>query len=605
MIYKFNNFELDTDNYRLLTNGEEISVEPQVFNLIVFLVQNKDKTVTRDEILDTLWKGKVVSDTSINNHIKSARKVLADDGVKQQVIKTIHSRGYQFIAETQEPSLNSTRRFSVPYKKILALFMVVFLVGISIHFLRKPDAEQSLPALHRIAVLPFVNIKPNTKTDYFGFALANQIIGELVYLKKLAVKPASSIRKYSAEIYDPIIVGKELNVDYILTGNYLNLDNNIRMNIELVKVSNNKLIWRDEQIKVTYQNAFELQDIVAQRVIDGLKIEFTTSELNRIKKDISTNPLAYEYYLRSTAYPLTTDGRKLAIEMIKKSIALDGNYAPAYAQLGNRSRRLEQFGLVDAGELSSSEQYYLKALSINPDLMSALAYLSMYYTETNKIEQALKLARKMSVINPNDANTHFTLGYIYRYAGMIDLARQKMEIAVAIDPSNPKFRSLIAIYANTGKYHKALKMTDLYKQGPFTLGWKGLLYRRLGEDEKALGYFNQVLELDKDGLWANVATFFKAYIQNDYKQGLQALQNLATFAHTDGETLYYLSSYYALLNDKNNSLTNLEKAINAGYFNYQFMASNSYFDSIKNDPEFKKLLKLAKAKHLDFKEKYF
>ena len=102
MIYRFNTIELDSENFRLLVDNKETSVEPQVFNLIVLLIENKERIVSRDFILDQIWKGRVVSDTSINNHIKSARKVLGDDGSKQQVIKTIHSRGYQFISQIIE-----------------------------------------------------------------------------------------------------------------------------------------------------------------------------------------------------------------------------------------------------------------------------------------------------------------------------------------------------------------------------------------------------------------------------------------------------------------------------------------------------------------------
>ena len=150
-----------------------------------------------------------------------------------------------------------------------------------------------------------------------------------------------------------------------------------------------------------------------------------------------------------------------------------------------------------------------------------------------------------------------------------------------------------------------MRMTDLYKKSPFTLGWKGLLERRLGNDKKALDYFKQVIELDKGGLWTNVATVFTSYIQGTPEKGLKAVENLVNSAENDGETLYYLSSYYGLLGDKENCIATLEKAINAGFYNYPFMASNSYFAGVANDARFKELLNIAKNKHLDFKEMYF
>ena len=452
--------------------------------------------------------------------------------------------------------------------------------------------------------MPFVNTIPNQQTDYFGFALADQIIGDLSYLRNISVRPSASIRKYTKLNTDPIAIGKKIKVDYILNGNYARVGDIFRLNIELINIQTGDLVWRSRQIETATQNFFDLQDIVAKKVIDVLKVKFSSSEIRRIQYDISSNPLAYEYYLRSIAYPYTSSGNKLAIEMLKKSISLDAGYALSYVQMGDRVRRFKQFSLRDL-PYQTAEEYYKKALQLNPELLSALSYLSMFYTETNHIDSAIGLVKKMVEINPTNANTHFTLGYIYRYTGMVDAAIEEMENAVRLDPYNPKFRSLIGTYSGAKMYHKALNQVKLYKESPFTLGWNGLLQRRLGNTQEALAYFNQVIEVDQGGLWANVAIVFKSYIQGNNAIGIAAVQKLAQTADSDGETLYYLSSYYGLLGDTKNCIITLKKAIDAGFYNYPFMVSNDYFDSVKNEKEFIKLLEKAQTKHLDFKETYF
>ena len=600
MTYTFNHFMLDTNNFTLMREGQVIEVEPRVFDVIVYLVENNNKVVTRDELFQTVWNGRDVLDATLSNHIKIARQVLGDNGQSQHTIKTIHGRGYQFIAQVDnkpielEPTHSKNR-----YYVLIALALIIL---IFVFFQFKSNAKQNIDT-PVIAVLPLTNNKPSSDSDYFSFAITDQIIGHLNYLHNLSVRPSASIRKYINAI-DPVSAGKELEVDYILTGNYLKVNNTIRLNIELIEIKSSQLIWRSKQIEVENKNAFELQDIVTQRVINALKVKFSTTEIQRIEKDIPHSPLAYEYYLRGIAYPYTNDGNRLAIEMLKKSLDLDENYALTYVELGDRIRRYKQYSLQDM-PFQKAEDYYLKALKINPDLLNALSYLAMYYTETNQIEKAIKLANKMVQINPNHADTHFTLGYIYRYAGLVDLAIKEMEKAVKLDAHNPKYRSLIGTYSGNGNYHKALKMTELYETSPFTLGWKGLMYRRLGDNRKALEYFNHVIKEDKNGLWANVATVFKSYILGNTQQGLVAVEKLSDAANSDGETLYYLSSYYALLGDKENAIITLKKAIDAGYFNYPFMVSNSYFTTIENDERFKKLLKRALAKHLDFKEMLF
>jgi DNA-binding winged helix-turn-helix (wHTH) protein/TolB-like protein/Tfp pilus assembly protein PilF len=575
-----------------------VEVEPRVFDVIVYLVENSNRVVTRDELFQTVWHGRDVLDATLSNHIKIARQVLGDNGQLQHTIKTIHGRGYQFIANAQNDLSKTPKKTSktiLPYIVVGAI--LVLLVSVVLNQFDKSRTDDSLAT---IAVLPFTNNQPSQDSNFFSFAIADQIIGHLNYLQNISVRPSASVRKFVNTV-DPIAIGNQLNVDYILTGSYLKLDNTIRLTTELVEVKSSQLIWRGEAIEVENQNVFELQDIVAQKVLDGLKIQFSTSEIKRINKDIPSSPLAYEYFLRSIAYPYSIDGNKLAIQMLKKSIELDPNYALTYVQLGNRIHRFKQYNLQDL-PFQNVKDYYIKALKINPDLLNALSYLALLYTETNRMEEAIQLANRMREINPNNAHTHFTFGYIYRYAGMVDQAIDEMGKAVRLDPHNPKYRSLIGTYSGNGDYHKALRMTELYKTSPFTLGWKGLMYRRLGDNEKAINYFNQVIDMDQNGLWANVATVFKAYISKDYKTGLEAVENLKPTAQTDGETLYYLSSYYAILGDKKNSLDTLEKAIKAGYFNYTFMANNDYFVSLKNNTRFEKLLEQAKQKHLDIKE---
>jgi len=304
----------------------------------------------------------------------------------------------------------------------------------------KYDAAKSN---YLIAVLPFANTKPDTDADYLGFSMADRIIGRLNYLKGITVRPSSSVRKYlNNKSYSPRNAGEELNVDYVLTGNYLSVENKIRLNAELIDVHSGALIWRSNQIEVDYENAFELQDIVAQQIMAGLQIELSQADISLIRQDVPENVLAYEYYLRSIAQPFSTEGHQLAITLLKESIALDSQYAPAYVQLGNHIRRLEKFGLMNSGESQNTIKYYQKAISLNLELLSALSNLAFFYTETNRINEAMEIINRLLEINPDNAETHFTLGYIYRYAGVSEEAKKEMEIAISMDPHNVRFRTI-------------------------------------------------------------------------------------------------------------------------------------------------------------------
>ncbi|MEA3460877.1 MAG: hypothetical protein U9R49_03285, partial [Bacteroidota bacterium] len=305
-----------------------------------------------------------------------------------------------------------------------------------------------------IAVLPFFNTKADPETDYLGFAMADQIIGGLIYINNIAVRPSASIRQYEQQAIDPAKVGEDLQVDYVLIGNYLKEANTIRLNVELIHVQSNNIIWR-KPIEVDYRSAFELQDIVAQEVIQGMNVQFSQKELNRIQKDIPNDPLAYEYFLRSISYENTNEGDQLAIKMLENSIELDSTYAPAYYHLGNRLHRYSIYGSPNSEEALRSENALLKALSLNSDHLGALGKLAMRYTETDRIIEAVELIKQILEINPKSAEAHLSLGYIYRYAGINDEAIREMEKAIAIDSRNQVFRTIIITYLFAGKYEKA------------------------------------------------------------------------------------------------------------------------------------------------------
>ena len=278
--------------------------------------------------------------------------------------------------------------------------------------------DSSIKGIKKIAVLPFSNMIDDPNTNFLGFALADQIIGSMAYSKSMLVRPSSTIRKYQNSIIDIKKTGTELNVNYILAGNYLKEADTIRLNIELVDIDSNEMIWR-ERIQLNYKNVFELQDIVSQKVVDGLKVQFSIEERKRMKAEIPQNPAAYEFYLRAISNPQTIEGNKAAIEMLNNSINLDSTFSLAYLELGIRYNSLSQVGKNAAQYSDIAEKSILKALSLNNELLPALAYLALVYTDIGKHEEAHTLLIRALKINPNDAWLHFSLSYHYRYIGFL------------------------------------------------------------------------------------------------------------------------------------------------------------------------------------------
>jgi tetratricopeptide (TPR) repeat protein len=291
--------------------------------------------------------------------------------------------------------------------------------------------------------------------------------------------------------------------------------------------------------------------------------------------------------------------------MLKKSIELDSTYAPAYAQLGDRTHRLALFGLHDPKESKRAENYFLKALSLNKENIFALAGLANIYTETARIEKAVEYTRQILKINPGNAEAHFSLGYIYRYAGMNSESVQEIEKAMAIDPENPGFRSIVITYIFAGEPEKSFESSKLFKQGDYILGYQGAALFRMGKEEQAVEYFNRCISMNPDGLQALWVTCMKASIEGNIEMGMEAAHRFEKVNILDPEPWYHFAGNYGLLGDRDGCVRALQRAVDGGFFNYPFMLKDSFLDSMREDEEFQMVLQEAREKHLSFQKKFF
>jgi tetratricopeptide (TPR) repeat protein len=289
--------------------------------------------------------------------------------------------------------------------------------------------------------------------------------------------------------------------------------------------------------------------------------------------------------------------------MLQKSIELDPQYAPSYAYLGFHRRLLEQHGKIIPRGLKDSEWYYQKALELNPVLLEALSNLSALYAETNRTEEAMLATRKMREINPDDANSHFSLGYIYRYAGMLDEAIMEMETALSLSPNNARFRSIISTYVSAGRYEEALAKVYL-DPGDYGTGYSGIIAFEQEQYDLAKELFNEVIAIDENGIWGLIAQVYLAVMDDNKQLGLISLSKMVDTNIKDAENMYYFAVFYALLNEKESCLEWLEKAVHSGYFNYPNISNNSAFNFLQGDRHYTSILNQAKQRHESFRSKF-
>ncbi len=493
-------------------------------------------------------------------------------------------------------------------KKSAAIISAIFIVLLIAFVLwkafspPKKNITETKNKIERIAILPFNNIKNDPKTNFLGFALADQIISSLAYVKNIVVRPASSIRQYQNENVTPIKAGNQLKVDYILDGSYLKDNDIIRLNLELVNVHNNQIAWKND-FDVKYVNTFKLQDLVSRKVTSGLKVKFA---VNKIHKAIPGNSKVYEDYLKAVSYPHTMEGTQQAISILNKAIKVDSTYAPAYSQLGSRYDYVANYSVKGSGNKKAAEKAFLKALSINNNLLSALNGLSRLYNENGKQLQAAKLLMRALKINPNNADAHFSLGYIFRYTGPLDKSLKEMQKAVELDPNNPIFQSIGITYLYTQKYQDALKVFEKSENNAFDLGWEGEIFLRLKNIKSAEQSLKKAIEIEPGGVLGDFSKAQLQYVKGNKRKSLDILKSMDESVEKagiyDGEMYYNIANYFGLLGDAKDCVRLLKIAINHGFFDYQVMLNDTFLNPVRDDPEFKETLQQAKLKSDNFKD---
>lgn len=263
---------------------------------------------------------------------------------------------------TAPPAPN--RRRTLP---IVILLLVLLTAGVYLGW--KGSAGRSTPDLHRLAILPFRNLRQDAATDFLGFSLADAVITKLGYISSIAVRPSSAIDQYRNQAVDPRRVGADLNVDTLLTGSYLKDGDDLRINTQLIDVKQDRMIWQDT-IDIKYEKLLTVEDRVAQQIISGLELNLSQTEAGNLKLDNPVNRAAYEDYLRGVDLYAQSDFSS-AVQVLERSASEAPDYALTWAHLGRAYTTAASLEFGGRDMYSKAQAAYQKALSLNPALISA------------------------------------------------------------------------------------------------------------------------------------------------------------------------------------------------------------------------------------------
>ncbi|MGC2636639.1 MAG: winged helix-turn-helix domain-containing protein [Acidobacteriaceae bacterium] len=633
-------FEVDPVLCELRQSGKVLRLERIPMAILVLLIHERDRVVSRQEIADGVW-GKEAHfdiDNSINGAIRKIRRVLRDDSDKPQFIQTVAGRGYRFIArvETEEPeapvqpaipiretgsaaesapvllqgvddrdSAAKSRLRSLQWWTGLAALTAVLIAAMFYVWHRRQARRDTAPEEVRLAVLPFQNLTGDANQDYFSDGFTAEMISQLGSLdpKRLAVIARTSVMHYKDAPMSLREIERDLNVQYVLEGSVRRDDRQVRITAQLIQASDQKDLWAREYNRPA-QDTLAIQSEIALEIAD--EIQSTLGGRKPVTKTTRNSGSPQEYH----AWDLYLQGRywwnqrneqgiRQAAEWFQRSVTADPDFAPGYAGLADSWALMSSYGYVQAKiYMPQARTAALKALQLDPLLAEAhtsLALIAENYdwdwpTAEREFRRAIEL-------NPSYATAHQWLAECLSYEGRFGEALEESEIARRLDPlsliiaadngaiyyfarryneAEARFQSVLQIDPNFGRAHMILAVQ--VQQGHYREALADLQgWKRDGNDPWAYAMDALVYGRSGDPVRARAA--------------LRRLQDEIRTSPIDTAPL--LSDAYAGVGDREKWLACLEQAVAQRSSLPTTFKVDPLFDPLRSDLRFQKMLRQA------------
>ena len=488
MSYRFDSFLFDPKR-GLFDAGTPVPLEPQVFDLLSYLLENRDRVVTRDELIDRIWDGRIVSEAALSTQIRAVRRALGDDRTQQKYVRTHPKRGFQFVAEVAhlddvecEPATRQSRpsrRKRVIPMAFVALAVVLATV-IGGWWMERDEAADPGPAPKlSIAVMPFENLSGDADQDYFADAFTEDLITDLSRIRDAFVIARRTSFTYRGKPTDTKTVAAELGVRYVLEGSVRRSGNEVRINAQLIDGQTNSHIWSD-RFDRQLTDVFSVQSDVTGQIASVLKAELR--EADRRRQGPPESLEAWDYALQGNVLlfnPRSLKDFQDAKVLLEKAVTLDPKIASAWS------------GLAFVHFAASTRP--IPGVSV-PDSKNL----------------SLEAAQRSVSLDPKNAEGHWMIGVGYARNGQTELAWASCQTAMELNPNN----DCAYVCAGLTKmamgrpaeaiphFQHSLRLNPRFR--PFTkYKYMGLAYLQSGQDAEAITVLNRALAGSPNDPFAN------------------------------------------------------------------------------------------------------
>ena len=423
MIYVFENYSLDPERRELRRGAEVVAVEPQVFDLLHYLITARERVVTKDDVFAAVWNGRIVSESALTSRLTAVRQAVGDSGEEQRLIRTFPRRGLRFVGKVrEEPGSDAAR-----HDRELAT------AG------HQPTLK--LPDKPSIAVLPFQNISGDPEQEYFTDGMVEEIITALSRMRWLFVIARNSSFAYKGRAIDVKQIGRELGVRYVLEGGVRKAANRLRITSQLIDVSMGVHLWAD-RFEGGLEDIFELQDRVMSSVIGAIAPKLEQAEIERAKRKPTESLDAYDHYLRGMAsvYRWSKQDIDNALRLFYQAIELDPDFASAYGAAAWCYFWRKANGWMSDAAQAAAETTRLagRAAELGKEDAVALAFsgLALAYV-AGDVDVSITMVDRALLLNPNLAGAWNTSGLLRATVGDPDTGLEHMARAMRLNPLDP------------------------------------------------------------------------------------------------------------------------------------------------------------------------
>ena len=490
----------------------------------------------------------------------------------------------------------SATKTRIPLVAGLALLTTIAMAAIGYfaqtHHRAAPVASASNPTT--VAVLPFQNMGSDQATDFLRFALPDEIATTLSYVHSLSIRPFATTSKFNGANVDLEQAGKEMRVANIVTGHYLKEGDQIQITLEAVDVANNRTVWRDT-LTVAAPDLIAMRSQITAKVQQGLVPALGAGTDSSSGATHPKNEEAYDLYLRSVSLPHDAAPNREAIAMLERAVGLDPTYAPAWGALGPRYYYDAHYGSGGSEMFNRSIAALERALVLDPDLSDAASQLISDRVEQGEMGKAYKDAAALVQRHPEKAMSHFAMGYVLRYAGLLQEAAHECDTALSLDPGNYSLRSCQLVYDELGNTDRAMDFLQLDMTSGFVLANLPPHYLREKKFAEARDGATKVPDNDPShGIEKACVDHQSTSSSDPALEKLAREQGPAFLADPDAENRYWDGALLATCGQKDLSLRLLKSSIEGRYCATTALQTDPLLASLRGTPEFTQLISASR-----------